>query len=114
MVNFYLVINDNAGNPYLIGRFSEMITGNKTRQLSITIYESDYQKGDSILVDLSSFYAENSISKIAVLDANNKEVYVSTNYSEVMTCMATLHNIADDNGEYSGMEYSITLEAPLN
>lgn len=114
MLNFYLIINDNVEKPFLIGRFSEMITGNRTRQLSVTIYENDHKKGDSILLELSGYCAENSVSKIAILDANNKTIYESTNYSQANTCMASLHNIGADGEDYSGMEYSMTMEAPLN
>jgi len=114
MVKYYLVINDNAEKSYLIGRFNEMILPDMKRQLSVTLYHEDSLNGDSILVDLAVYQAENSLTKIAIKDANDKTIYESTNYSRLNSCTASLHNITDPEDDFTGMEYTIGAEASID
>ena len=113
MVKYYLVINEAVEKPYLIGRFTEVITVDGKRQLSVTLYHQNLAEGDSILVTLAKFQKENSITKIAIKDSTNKTIYESTNYTRLNSCAATLHNMTDPGDDFTGMEYAIGAESDL-
>lgn len=118
MTNYYLAINHDSNHTYLIGRFMETIlvqNEKKIRQLHISLHPNSDQDGDSMLISLADFYAEDSITDMTVLGEDKVTViYNSTNYNKVNSLAANLQNFAGSGEDsYQGMEYSITLESPV-
>jgi hypothetical protein len=113
MLKYYLIINEDSSKTYPIGKLTENIAvdsrGNKTRNLNLSLYDADSaQVKNDTLLELSDFCIPDSIQKITVKNEEGSIVYESTNFTQFNSCLINLHDIAESEGEFSGIEYGVS------